>query len=78
MSTKAMAPSVAVAITGASGAIYAVRTLAALLERGVHVDAIISDYGKRLLHDELGDSASVERLMPYLVDSMAMASRRAA
>jgi 4-hydroxy-3-polyprenylbenzoate decarboxylase len=62
-----MAPSVAVAITGASGAIYAVRTLAALLERGVHVDAIISDYGKRLLHDELGESASVERLMPYLV-----------
>jgi 4-hydroxy-3-polyprenylbenzoate decarboxylase len=67
MSTKVEAPSVAVAITGASGAIYAVRTLAALLERGVHVDAIISDYGKRLLHDELGESASVERLMPYLV-----------
>jgi len=67
MSAEAKAPSVAVAITGASGAIYAVRTLAALLERGVHVEAIISDYGKRLLHDELGDSASVERLMPYLV-----------
>jgi 4-hydroxy-3-polyprenylbenzoate decarboxylase len=67
MSTKARVPAVAVAITGASGAIYAVRTLAALLERGVHVDAIVSDYGKRLLHDELGESASVERLVPYLV-----------
>jgi 3-polyprenyl-4-hydroxybenzoate decarboxylase len=30
-------PSIALAITGASGAIYAVRTLAALLTRGVHV-----------------------------------------
>jgi len=67
MSAEGRAPTVAVAITGASGAIYAVRTLAALLERGVHVEAIISDYGKRLLHDELGEGASVERLMPYLV-----------
>ena len=58
--------SIAVAITGASGALYAVRTLAALLERGVHVDVVISDYGKRLLHDELGDAATVERLLPYL------------
>ena len=57
---------VAVAITGASGAIYAVRTLAALLSRGVHVELVVSDYGRRLLRDELGDEASVERLMPYL------------
>ena len=35
MSAEPTAPSVAVAITGASGAIYAVRTLAALLARGV-------------------------------------------
>jgi 4-hydroxy-3-polyprenylbenzoate decarboxylase len=60
------APSIALAITGASGAIYAVRTLAALLSRGIRVEAIISDYGKRLLHDELGDAATVENLMPYL------------
>ena len=59
-------PSVAVAITGASGAIYATRTLAALLARGVNVEAIISDYGRRLLRDELGDDASIEKLMPYL------------
>ncbi len=59
-------PSIALAITGASGAIYAVRTLAALLTRGVHVEVVISDYGKRLLHDELGEDATVERLIPYL------------
>ena len=61
-------PSVAVAITGASGAIYATRTLAALFERGVHVELIVSDYGRRLLRDELGEAASVDRLMPYLIE----------
>jgi 4-hydroxy-3-polyprenylbenzoate decarboxylase len=58
--------SVALAITGASGAIYATRTLAAILERGVHVELIVSDYGRRLLRDELGDDALVERLQPFL------------
>ena len=60
-------PAVAIAITGASGAIYATRTLAALLTRGVHVEVVISDYGRRLLRDELGEAATVDRLMPYLV-----------
>jgi flavin prenyltransferase len=60
--------SIAVGITGASGAIYATRTLAALLEREVHVDLIVSDYGRRLLRDELGDAASVDRLMAYLTE----------
>ena len=55
------AASIAVAITGASGAIYATRTLAALLARGVHVELVVSDYGRRLLRDELGDAASVDR-----------------
>ena len=55
--------SIAVGITGASGAIYAIRTLAALLERTVHVELIVSDYGRRLLRDELGDAASVDRLI---------------
>src|SRR5262245_55004221 len=59
-------PSVAIAITGARGAIYATRTLAALLERDVHVELIVSDYGRRLLRDELGESAGVDRLLPYL------------
>src|SRR6476619_4125035 len=59
---------IAIAITGASGAIYATRTVAALLERGVHVELIVSDYGRRLLRDELGEPASIERLQPFLVD----------
>ena len=56
----------AIAVTGASGAVYATRTLAALLERGVHVELIVSDYGRRLLRDELGDAASIDRLEPFL------------
>ena len=57
---------VAMAITGASGAIYATRTLAALLSRGIRVELVISDFGRRLLRDELGDEAAIENLMPYL------------
>lgn len=59
--------SIAVAVTGASGAIYATRTMAALMERGCHLELIVSDYGRRLLRDELGDAAAVEKLTEYLV-----------
>jgi 4-hydroxy-3-polyprenylbenzoate decarboxylase len=62
------AKAIAVAVTGASGAVYATRTVAALLERGVHVELIVSDYGRRLLRDELGEQASVDRLMPFLTE----------
>jgi flavin prenyltransferase len=55
-----------IAITGASGAMYATRTMAALLERGCQLELIVSDYGRRLLRDELGDEASVDRLGDYL------------
>lgn len=55
-----------VAVTGASGALYAVRTLAALLDQGCHVDLVASDYGRRLLRDELGEDAALERLPAYL------------
>ena len=58
---------IAVAITGASGALYAARTVAALLSRGVRVELVISDYGRRLLRDELGQDASADNLLPYLV-----------
>jgi 4-hydroxy-3-polyprenylbenzoate decarboxylase len=57
---------IVIGITGASGAVYATRTVAALLERGVHVELIVSDYGRRLLRDELGEQASVENLVPFL------------
>jgi flavin prenyltransferase len=58
----------AFAITGASGAAYATRTMAALLERNCHLELVVSEYGRRLLRDELGDSASVDRLRDYLVE----------
>jgi len=58
--------SIALAITGASGAIYATRTMAALLQRGCHLELVISDYGRRLLRDELGEAAAVDRLTEYL------------
>lgn len=59
---------IAIAITGASGAIYATRTMAALLERGCHLELVVSDYGRRLLRDELGEAAAVDKLLPYLVE----------
>jgi 4-hydroxy-3-polyprenylbenzoate decarboxylase len=61
--------SIVIAITGASGAIYATRTLAALLERGCHVELIVSDYGRRLLRDELGEGAAVDRIIDFLVST---------
>jgi 4-hydroxy-3-polyprenylbenzoate decarboxylase len=59
---------VAVAVTGASGAVYAVRTIAALLELGCDLEIVFSDYGRRLLMDELGQDAKVERLLDLLVE----------
>ncbi len=64
-----MKRTLAIAITGASGALYATRTMAALLERGCHLELIVSDYGKRLLRDELGDEAAIDKLLPYLVST---------
>ena len=58
--------SIAIAITGASGAIYATRTLAALLTQGSQIELVVSDYGRRLLRDELGEGASAEHLLRYL------------
>jgi 4-hydroxy-3-polyprenylbenzoate decarboxylase len=66
----------ALAITGASGALYAMRTMAALLERDCHLEVVISDYGRRLLHDELGDAAAVNRLRDYLVEKYGDAASR--
>ncbi len=43
-----------VAITGASGAIYAKRLIEVLIAADVEILLIVSTWGKRLLHDELG------------------------
>jgi 4-hydroxy-3-polyprenylbenzoate decarboxylase len=69
MSADQARRSIALAITGASGALYATRTLAALLERGCMVELIVSEYGRRLLRDELGDGAAVDKLFEYLVST---------
>jgi 4-hydroxy-3-polyprenylbenzoate decarboxylase len=57
---------IAVAITGASGAAYAARTIAALLEQGCRLEIVASDFGRRLLREELGDGAAIERFGEYL------------
>jgi 4-hydroxy-3-polyprenylbenzoate decarboxylase len=61
-------PTIAVGVTGASGAIYAVRTIAALLDAGCHLEIVFSDYGRRLLIDELGPDAKVDRLVEWLAE----------
>ncbi len=58
---------IAVAVTGASGAIYALRTIAALLALGCRLEIVFSEYGRRLLMDELGADAKVDRLLDLLV-----------
>jgi flavin prenyltransferase len=57
----------ALGVTGASGAIYALRTIAALLERGCRLEIVFSEFGRRLLSDELGAEAKVDRLQDLLV-----------
>ena len=67
---------IAVGVTGASGAIYAVRTIAALLELGCQLEVVFSEYGRRLLMDELGPDAKVERLEDLLVERYGERVRR--
>lgn len=45
---------IVVAITGASGALYAQRAIQQMVQRGVSVHLVVSPLGRRLLHDELG------------------------
>jgi flavin prenyltransferase len=45
---------IVVAITGASGALYAQRFIQGLVAADVRVHLVISPLGRRLLHDELG------------------------
>lgn len=66
MSAKPMR--VTVGITGASGAVYAVRTVAALLSAKVNVEVVVSSFGRRLLRDELGEHAAVDHLVSYVAE----------
>lgn len=67
---------IVLAVTGASGALYAMRTLSALLQHGQHVDLVITEFGRRLLIDELGPEARVDRLQVYLEDTWGEGVRR--
>tara|TARA_R110000737_G_scaffold251825_1_gene261199 strand:+ start:7367 stop:8017 length:651 start_codon:yes stop_codon:yes gene_type:complete len=54
-------------ITGASGAVYAARLLEQLLIQGHQVHLVVTDFGKRLLADEMNiTSVSLETLCPHL------------
>jgi 4-hydroxy-3-polyprenylbenzoate decarboxylase len=57
---------VVVAITGASGALYAVRLIKAGLELGLSLDLVASDYGKRLLIEECELNLKTESLESWL------------
>ena len=52
MNRESQGRRIVVGVTGASGGLYAVRLLKAVLERGLDVDLVVSDYGKRLLIEE--------------------------
>ena len=55
-----------VAVTGASGALYAVRFLKACLEGGIDIDLVVSDYGHRLLIEECGLNLKVDSVHAHL------------
>ncbi len=55
-----------VGVTGASGAIYAVRTLRALLMADLRVDLIVSETGWMLLRDEAGFDGKRTDFVDYL------------
>lgn len=57
-------------ISGASGAAYAARFIEQTLLGGHELHLVVSDFGKRLLHDELGlTDLSLAALCPHLADA---------
>jgi 4-hydroxy-3-polyprenylbenzoate decarboxylase len=60
------------AVTGASGALYAERVLKALLENRHRVDLILSSYGARLLKEERDLPGEPRRLVAALVERYGM------
>jgi len=55
-----------VAVTGASGALYAVRFLKACLDLGIRIDLVVSHYGRRLLIEECGLNLKAESVESWL------------
>lgn len=64
-------------ITGASGAPYSLRLLHLLLAGGHELHLVVTDYGRRLLHDETGiRNLAFAELAPDLARDCADAERR--
>jgi 4-hydroxy-3-polyprenylbenzoate decarboxylase len=59
-------------VSGASGAAYTLRLLDQLLALGHEVHLVVSDYGRRLLHDEAGITRlTIDQLAPTHAESAA-------
>jgi len=66
-----------VGVTGASGALYSRRLVQLLLTGGHEVHLVVSEYGQRLLFDELQvRKPDLDQLLPDLARSPAAASHR--
>ena len=63
------------AVTGASGAIYAVRFVKACLDLGFRVDLVASAYGHRLLIEECGLNLKTESVPDWLDRTYGAADR---
>lgn len=67
MKTLARPKRLVIAITGASGAVYAHRLIQLVVAQGIETHLVVSPLGQRLLHDELG----LEGLTPSGLASLA-------
>jgi 4-hydroxy-3-polyprenylbenzoate decarboxylase len=64
-----------VGVTGASGALYAVRLLKAGLDAGLQLHLVASDYGKRLLIEECGLNLKTQSVESWLDEAYGKARR---
>ncbi len=67
-----MTARVILAITGASGAVYAERLMKALLQDGHHLELIVSNYGARLLKEERDLPGDPRKLVEALIERHAL------
>jgi 4-hydroxy-3-polyprenylbenzoate decarboxylase len=65
---------VVIGVTGASGALYAVRTIRAFVLAGWEVDLVVSTFGARLLRDEAGLDLEEESVPEFLGRTEAITS----
>ncbi len=71
MTEMSVGKRIVVGVTGASGAVYARRLIACLVEADVEVHLVVSAWGKRLILDELGISTiSAETLIGHWTERL--------